>query len=44
MKLVHGNVNTLTIAAEVVRLVGLGFLVHKIGKEETCAGEYCDCA
>ncbi|KAG0613703.1 hypothetical protein M758_6G123400 [Ceratodon purpureus] len=38
VKLVFGNVNTLVIAAEVVRLMGLGCLVHKIAKEESCAG------
>ena len=43
IKMVYGNVNMLTIAAEVVRFVGLGCIVHKIGKDRTCTGEYCAC-
>nr|PNR60147.1 hypothetical protein PHYPA_002940 [Physcomitrium patens] len=38
MNLVYYDVNKIKIAAELVRIVGLGCLVHKIGTEESCGG------
>lgn len=40
MNLVYYDVNKIKIAAELVRIVGLGCLVHKIGTEESCGGEH----